>query len=109
MIKTGLTLVSAVLAATLASTSFAETIESNGKVTLIVTQESRIRVNEQDYLLPNRVQVSSMPAIYQLKEGSVISFLAESGTPYPTITSIGMLVQPPIQNQTNTTNAHEQQ
>lgn len=100
MIKSGLALVMAALVSTLASPSFAETIESNGKVTLIVLNESRIQVNEQDYRLPNRVQVDSMPAIYQLKEGSVISFLAESGTPYPTITYIGMLVQPSIQDQT---------
>jgi hypothetical protein len=92
-----------------ASTACAEVIESNGPVTLIVLKESRIRINETDYLLPNRVQIGTMPAIYQLREGSVISFLAENGSPYPTITSIGMLYQPVIQNTKNSTAPHEQQ
>lgn len=108
MIKTGLSLAAAVLASSLASTGFAETIENNGPVTLIDLKESKIRVNEQYYQLPNRVQVGSMPAIYQLREGSVISFLAEPGSPYPTITSIGMLYQPVIQTQTKSANVHEE-
>lgn len=100
------------LAALLASATgaaVAEVIESNGPVTLIEMKESRIRVNDVDYLLPNRVQVGSMPAIYQLREGSVISFLAEPGEPYPTITSIGMLYQPLIQQTTDSAPPHEQQ
>ncbi|MFR0692513.1 PilY2 family type 4a fimbrial biogenesis protein [Enterobacterales bacterium AE_CKDN230030158-1A_HGKHYDSX7] len=109
MIRTAITLALTALLASAAGGAAAEVIESNGAVTLIDLKESRVRVNEVDYVLPNRVQVGSMPAIYQIREGSVISFLAESGEPYPTITSIGMLYQPPIQKNKGSTTAHEQE
>ncbi|MFJ3053609.1 PilY2 family type 4a fimbrial biogenesis protein [Pseudomonas nitroreducens] len=109
MTRTVITLALAALLSSAAGGARADVIESNGPVTLIDLKESRIRVNEVDYLLPNRVQVGSMPAIYQIREGSVISFLAQSGAPYPTITSIGMLYQPPIQNTTNSATPNEQQ
>lgn len=106
MSRITMTLALAALLYSVTQGALAETIEGNGPVMMIDLKESRIRVNDTDYVLPNRVQVSSMPAIYQLREGSVISFLAESGLP-PTITSIGMLQQPPIQKQTRSMNAHE--
>lgn len=76
----------------------AQTFEAAGAVQDINLAQSKIRVDDRTYLLPNSVTesllVNAGPVIYQLQMGTVIAFSGTASGSIAKIESVAILLQP---------------